>query len=190
VAGSCSTSGLGTPDGALYCNDASAFDASTLTGELRDLADYLSSLAANGTVTATSWGDVKLTGTATTLNVFDLDLDDVASGFSTGVTTITGFTVTVPSGATAVVNVRGDSDVFMRNGAFTLVGTSAQKVLYNFGADTVITIESVGVKGSVLAPWADVAFDNAHIDGTLVGWTVTGTGQLHDYLFDGTLCLE
>ena len=90
---------------------------------------------------------------------------------------------------TAIVNVRGNSSIFMQTGSFTLTGTNAYRVLYNFGTDTEVTIKNVGVKGSLLAPSAAVTFDNGHIDGTLVAASLSGTGESHEYLFDGTICL-
>lgn len=188
VAGTCSTTNVGTPDGSLSCNDAGTYDASSAEGGLQDLADFLSDLAANGSVSATSWGDVTLTGTDSHLNVFDLDLDAVESGFSVGVTTITGLTIDVPADSTTVVNVRGNLAVLFRNGQTNLSGATANDVLYNFGTATSLTISGVGVKGSVLAPWADVSFDNGHIDGTLVAGSLAGNGESHRFLFDGDVC--
>jgi choice-of-anchor A domain-containing protein len=189
VGGTCSTSTFNILNGALTCNDPTTFDAGTLEGEMMDLAGYLNTIPANGDVFTTSWGDVALVGYDPVQNVFDLDLDAVETGFSVWVTLITGFTIDIPAGSTAIVNVRGNTGIFMQTGSFNLVGATANDVLYNFGTAVALDIQSVGVKGSVLAPWADVDFDSAHIDGTLVVAGLTGTGESHQYLFDQDICI-
>jgi choice-of-anchor A domain-containing protein len=189
AAGTCSFSSWGHPSGILSCSDSSTFDAGDLEGELQDLADYLTTLPVTGSVSATSWGAVTLTGTDSDQNVFDLDLDAIESQFSSGVTLISGFTIDVPVGSTAIVNVRGNTGIFMQNGSFTLVGVDSSHTLYNFDTASSLVIKNVGVKGSVLAPWAAVSFNNGHIDGTLIAASLSGTGESHEYLFDGTICL-
>jgi len=47
-----------------------------------------------------------------------------------------------------------------------------------------LTVQNIGVKGSILAPYANVGFNSAHIDGTLVANSLTGTGEFHQYQFD------
>lgn len=40
--------------------------------------------------------------------------------------------------------------------------------------------------GTILAP-TEMVTNNGPIDGTLVAWSFTGTGELHDYSFTGSL---
>jgi len=48
-----------------------------------------------------------------------------------------------------------------------------------------LTITGIGVKGSILAPYADVSFTSAHIDGSLIADSIIDyKGEFHQYTFD------
>jgi choice-of-anchor A domain-containing protein len=68
-----------------------------------------------------------------------------------------------------------------------LLGADASRILYIFCGATDLTIQGVTVEGSVLAPDADITFNNGSINGTLVGSSLTGNGQSHVRLFGGCL---
>ncbi len=188
IAGTCALNGVGHPAGVFSCEDSGAFDAASATTEMQDLALALAERPANGTVSATPWGQVYLTGSDTTSNVFDLDLDAVLAGFQSGITQINYFNVNVPAGSTTIINVRGDSSPFLKNGSIDLIGATSATTVFNFGSASSLSISGVGVNGSILAPFASVAFNNAHINGTLVAGSITGNGESHNVLFNGTLC--
>src|SRR5690606_23275872 len=44
-----------------------------------------------------------------------------------------------------------------------------------------------GIKGTLLAPNASVNFNNGHIDGSLIVGSITGTGESHNFLFEGSI---
>jgi hypothetical protein len=60
-------------------------------------------------------------------------------------------------------------------------------VLYNFHDATSLTINQIGVLGTILAPQADVNFAGGAIDGTLIANNLSGPGESHLYLFQGSL---
>ncbi len=134
-------------------------------------------LAQTGTVTS-AYGSVTLTGTSSGLNVFDLTGAELAS--ATG-----GFTISAPAGSTVLVNVDGASDSFPSTG-YNLVGISSQGVLFNFDDATTLT-GSGGFEGSILAPYANFTFNNGQINGNVIAFSMSGTGETHNAPFDGVL---
>jgi len=78
-------------------------------------------------------------------------------------------------------------------------GRYTNNILFNFVDAVDLTLHSVGVKGSVLAPYAELSFYNGHVDGNVVanrfetpfkelvndnGETyVAPTGQINNYRF-------
>ncbi|WP_334021935.1 collagen-binding domain-containing protein [Alteromonas sp. S015] len=78
-------------------------------------------------------------------------------------------------------------------------GLYTNNILYNFVDADFLTLHSVGVKGSVLAPYAELSFYNGHIDGNVIANRLTTplrqlvndqgqyynapTGQINNYRF-------
>ncbi|NDW22727.1 collagen-binding domain-containing protein [Alteromonas hispanica] len=78
-------------------------------------------------------------------------------------------------------------------------GLYTNNILFNFVDATNIKFHSVGIKGSVLAPYAEIGFYNGHIDGNLIASSLVTpevelenekgetylapTGQVNDYRF-------
>ncbi len=142
------------------------------------LSTYWSTLAANGTTTVQPWKAIQLAGTDPTLNVFSVHGSDLAAAVS--------FSIQVPAGSTALVNVNGTADQ-MQNFGFQLTGVTASQVVYNFYQATTLSLSGIGVPGTVLAPRAAVTFSNGNINGSLVGASVSGGGQSNESLFTGCL---
>jgi choice-of-anchor A domain-containing protein len=161
---------------------------------------------------------VFFTGSNTGLNIFNWDTSDLqtkwweepppeGSGF--------GFYLNVPFGSTVLINiVDKESDVYLTNAGFYIAneflsegyipqndtetmekylkGDSDNypnsKILFNFPGIDELFIQYIEVNGSILAPWADILFDqDAHIDGHLIGWTLKGNGESHNIRFDGNI---
>ncbi len=76
-------------------------------------------------------------------------------------------------------------------------GRLTRRVVFNFFDATALSIHHIGVKGSVLAPWADLTFYDGHVDGNLIVRSLQApplgqcgntsaprcTGQVNQYLF-------
>ena len=78
-------------------------------------------------------------------------------------------------------------------------GLYTNNILFNFVDATDVTLHAVGVKGSVLAPYAELSFYNGHIDGNLIASSLVTpevelkndkdetylapTGQVNNYRF-------
>jgi choice-of-anchor A domain-containing protein len=161
---------------------------------------------------------VFFTGGDSDLNIFTWDTSDLqtkwwderppeGSGF--------GFYLNVPFGSTVLINiVDKESDVYLTNAGFYIANeflsegyipqndteTMAKylkgdsddypnsKILFNFPGIDELFIQYIEVNGSVLAPWADILFDqDAHIDGHLIGMNLSGNGESHNIRFDGNI---
>jgi hypothetical protein len=91
--------------------------------------------------------------------------------------------------STVVINVLGDlvgGINFQNAGVLLSGGITADRVLFNFVDATSLSISGIGIKGSVLAPYAAVSFSNGHIDGNLIAASLAGTGESHYYQDGGT----
>lgn len=144
---------------------------------LRDASTSYAALPVNG-MARFEYGQFILDGSDPALNVFAVSGTDLAVANS--------LTINVPAGSTALVNVSGATDL-LRNIGIALNGVGPEKVLYNFSEATALTLEGVGVLGSVLAPQAAITFTNGVIRGTLIGASLAGPGQANTASFAGCL---
>jgi len=136
-------------------------------------------LPANGTTTVQPWGGIYLTGTNPEINVFTLPGAALASA--------TYFEINAPAGSTVLVNIDGDVNQ-MQNFGFSLVGgVTRENVLFNFFETTQLTLQGIGVQGTILAPCADILFNNGDVNGSIIGETLTGYGESHHFPFTGCL---
>ena len=133
----------------------------------------------------------KFTGTDPTENVFN-----VAAG---ELDTLKKLTFDVPETAKVVINVAGDAmdlggfgfyfgDQDCNPGADRTVHMwcrdRSQNIIFNFAQASNLSISEVGWMGSILAPNADIEFNNGHINGTLIAGSLSGTGESHLHLFN------
>ncbi|WP_224249499.1 immunoglobulin-like domain-containing protein [Hyalangium gracile] len=148
--------------------------------ELRSVSARLAALPANGTTKRESWGGVMLSGTNPSVNVFDVQ----ASAF-TGAKLLS---ISAPSGSFVVVNIRGASATFQGFG-HSFSGVSAQTVLYNFVDTTSINAQGYGFWGTVLAPYANITFNNGSWDGGIYAKSFNGNAEGHiNPLNERTIC--
>jgi choice-of-anchor A domain-containing protein len=159
------------------------FDFSEVQDYLTAQADYLATIPTNGTKNI-QFNQIHLTAN-----------DPLASYVSFNVTatelanaTSAGLTINAPAGSTVVVNVSGSTAQMVSFG-ITLNGVDLQHVLFNFYDAESLLLNQIGVKGTILAPRADVNFAGGAIDGTLIANNLTGPGESHLYLFKGSLPL-
>ncbi|MDO6568217.1 choice-of-anchor A family protein [Alteromonas sp. 1_MG-2023] len=164
---------------------------------------------ATGCTDSSSIDGIVFSGEDDDINIFTID----AEWFSVGNKSITyDFSTTSYN----IINVVGDAVSLFNTGFFNTAfdgqyldndqnadyrhdGTYTNNILFNFVDATEVTLESVGIKGSILAPYADVAFYNGHIDGNLIASSVytpevyltdsqgvtylAPTGQVNNYAF-------
>ncbi|HEX8697572.1 MAG TPA: choice-of-anchor A family protein, partial [Myxococcaceae bacterium] len=150
--------------------------------ELRALSARLNNLPANGTTTVESWGGVFFTGTDPNVNVFQVSASDLANAWT--------LFFNAPAGSLAVINVSGTA-ASLRGGHSFGGGINQNGVLFNFTNATTFTAEGYGLWGTMLAPYADVSFNNGSFDGGIYAKSMAGNAEGHiNPLTDRTICEE
>jgi len=170
------TPGGGTVTGSVNQNAgvSNPIDFTAQFDYLKWLSGSLSSTVANGTTSVLYYAQTQITFTGSDdVNVFSLagaDLNNASNiNFNVG-------------DNIAIINVSGTADDFTSLGIAGTAGIQSN-ILWNFYEATNVTLNT-SVKGSILAPNAHVDFNSAHIDGTIIADSLTGTGEFHKYDFD------
>jgi choice-of-anchor A domain-containing protein len=162
-----SVSGVGVPNGAVK---PGYFNILPAEADLEAKSAKWALYGTNGTITD-NWGNLVLTGTDPSINVFNLSASQLQIVWS--------LTIDAPAGSTVLVNVSGTSANLQYFG-MNVNGTDPSRVLFNFNQATALSMQGIGFQGNILAPNAAVNFNNGSVTGTLVANSFTGTGQL-DY---------
>lgn len=149
-------------------------DFDVLGDDLTAASDLLGTVGATGP-TIRAGQAIHMVGGRDDVNVFAISAHHLEGASS--------LTFDVPAGANVVVNIRGGTVRFQDFGVF---GESLDptRVLFNAPEAWSVRIEAFDFSGSLLAPRADVDFDNGQFNGQLVAWSVQGDG-LADGLPDG-----
>ncbi|WP_224244347.1 choice-of-anchor A family protein [Hyalangium gracile] len=149
--------------------------------ELNALSLQLAAMPINGSTVRTPWGGILLSGTSTHVNVFDVD----ASAFNGAKL----FSIEAPAGSLVVVNIRGASAHFNGFGIHFSGGIDQHGVLFNFFEATRINAHGFGFWGTVLAPSADITFNDGSWDGGIYAKSLNGNAEGHiNPLGDRNLC--
>lgn len=163
---------------------------SSLSATLDAESLYLASLQQSGQVLTSgqpgfpaganpSW--LVLSGTSSTLNVFDLTASQLAHD---------QLDVVVPAGSTVLINVSGTSDALGAqinyNGSqLSNSSDAAANVLFNFDDATSLALDAE-INGAVLAPFAIIS-GNQEMDGTIIGAQIDDNGEANNAEFTGIL---
>jgi choice-of-anchor A domain-containing protein len=141
--------------------------------ELRALSSKLASLTPTGTTTRGTGGYIVLamTGTNPKVNVFEVN--------ASAINGINQLAISAPAGSLAVINVRGTSATVQNFGFALSGGITASGILYNFMEATTLNAGSIGIQGTMLAPYANVTFNNGAWDGGIYALSLTGTAEGH-----------
>lgn len=178
---------FGIPNGTVTSNAGSIaiaqiVDFAATAQNLKNDSQRWDNLAANGSA-LTQWGGYILSGTDSSLNIFDLDASMLDA--------VSYMNISVPSTSTVLFNIHGTAAGLTNMGFNGL--PDASKVLFNFVDATSLNISGVDVQGTVLAPNAAVNFSGGNIKGQLIAnslqasnWGTSFTGKP----FTGTLPAE
>jgi choice-of-anchor A domain-containing protein len=161
------------------------FNFTSLSSDLQTLSSQLATqLTPTATPRIEPWGGLYLKGTNPTLNVFELNASIFAS--------TRYMELEAPAGSHIVVNIRGASASFSNFSQHNFRGGIDQTgILYNFIDATRINASSFGFWGTVLAPLADITFNNGSWDGGIYANSLTGTAEGHiNPLRDFEFCEE
>jgi choice-of-anchor A domain-containing protein len=176
--------------GSLTTGAALPFDFAAEQSYLQGMSTFWGNLSPTAVPTYQLGDDgrylITLTGFNSDLNIFNLGGDFLSDASK--------FSIEVPYGSTLLVNVSGKY-VAMEDFGFFYDGIQGDNnpkfpdpyILYNFFEATALSIAGIEVHGSVLAPWANILFNNGHIEGNLIARSLFGTGEAHNELFNGNL---
>lgn len=148
-------------------------DFETAEEDLKTLSAYLESVEINGEV-LNQWGKVIFSGSEE-VNIFTISTKEIESAHT--------LDLDIPEGSTAIINVEGTKTAVMNKGMTENFNKNKQNVLFNFPNQTELTIQSIGLKGSVLAPFAALTFQWGNIEGNIIAASVYGSGESHLYPF-------
>lgn len=94
--------------------------------------------------------------------------------------------INVPSGSTVLVNIDGTSAQMQLDTVLT--GIDPNRVIYNFTEATNLTLRNT-IKGTILAPKAQLNFDNGQITGQIIGRSIIRSSTLNFVPFNGDIPL-
>ena len=149
-------------------------DFGAARSSLQAMSQNISSLASNGS-TQIAYGNITLASSNPTLNIFSLAASDLAA--------TTSVTISVPTTSTVIINVSG-AKVQVANAGFSTGGVLPSSILWNLYQATSFSASSVGIPGSVLAPFANASL-GGNINGTLIAESVVSTNEFHQSPFAG-----
>lgn len=123
-------------------------------------------------------GTITFTGQVDGTNSFTVSADELSRA--------TFMKFEVPTRGTVLVNVTGDS-VKWHGYGFDLGVLRADNIVFNFAQANKLDMNRLAVPGTVLAPFAEVVFNEARIDGELIAYSVIGNGHMDVAAFAGCL---
>ncbi|MCB9736028.1 MAG: choice-of-anchor A family protein [Deltaproteobacteria bacterium] len=139
--------------------------------DAEDTARYLAGAAPTADADVAWWGQVELVGTEAGTNVFAVDAADLAPPASVH--------IAAPAGSTVVVLVSGAA-VALGRGEVVVEGVSPDHVLFDLFEATAVEMSALRVVGTVLAPFADVAWTAGDLHGTLIARSAVGDVEIRE----------
>ncbi len=178
------TSGVGAPvinglsaDQSITSKANLPFDFAAERAYLQALSTAVAALPANGTWQQ-NYGGLYLHGSGSAaLQVFQIPAATVQSSHTFAVDGL-------PAGATVVFNITGAS-AQLANFSLESLAAIRSRVLFNFPQATTLTLTSIGIEGSILAPLADINTPQGVVKGTVVAKSWNGIMQLNHEPFRG-----
>ncbi len=183
-------SGVTVSNGTLMENAALPIDFAAEKSYLTGLSSRLASMTPTGTA-QDRWRALYFNGDG----ISDLQIFDMDGSWWSGAHTFAFLdnTTNAPENATLVFNISGKTAAMQNAGMeafFNGLGSSYDKVLFNFYEAVSLTLSGITIKGSILAPLADVSANNGNIDGTIIANSWDGNMELHDLPFEPTTPVE
>ncbi len=184
-AGSASVTSVGfaTAGASMHTGGLAPVDIVNMLSDAEALSQGLTGLASNGTANA-QWGGLTLTGSDSALNVFDL-----TTAMLSGLHSVN---IIVPTTSTVLFNVTGDA-LAMQHMGINVNGAQdnamSNQLLWNFQELTSLTLNGLGWRGSILAPWATMHLANGNVNGQVIvdNLFTSWGGEYHNVAFTGDL---
>jgi choice-of-anchor A domain-containing protein len=127
----------------------------------------------NGTTRLEPWGGVFLEGTDPQFNSFKVS----ASAFSNAVYR----SISAPAGSVVMVTLEDyiGSHFSLANSNITYQGVDPHNVLFHMWGPTTISMSNFVLQGTLLAPWADVQFNDGRFEGGIYARSLSGNAEGH-----------
>lgn len=178
---------------------ASSYDFTAINEEVRFLSEIWSGYSQNGVTTVnrntTDIWNITFTGTSL-VNTFSISADDISAANKS-------IYLDFPTNSFNIINVYGEvANLFNTGfygadgaeirenqpGIYRNDGSAFNNVLFNFVDATELNMFNIGIKGSILAPYAATTFYEGQINGNLIVKSLTSpdgqnTGQINNYRF-------
>ncbi|MBU1248441.1 MAG: choice-of-anchor A family protein [Proteobacteria bacterium] len=178
VGGSATLGHANVADGGVYTNQAMPFDFGAVQQRITAASSRLSVRKPTGTV-ANNWGGLTLTGNGdSNTQIFNVSGDELLASWGLSLSNI-------GDGATVIINVSGEV-TGLTNMNMEGLASLNDKVLFNFYEATDLTLSGIAVRGSILAPLADVTGNSGVIWGTTIASSFEGGMQQNHVPFTGT----
>lgn len=197
-AGSCSVmTSFGTPNSTFTCSGAS-FDAgsSDNVDQLDAILDWVATQSVGAPSASLNmwWPQLIIDGGTGSgpqfINVDTCAIESAITSKWSWASNIQGWDIKGGTDATLIINMTGGChDYFFQNGYMGVSGgVDKSDIIWVVQSDEPVDIRNVSLQGSLFAPKADVTFNSANIDGTLVALNLDGSGESHEFTFDGDIC--
>jgi choice-of-anchor A domain-containing protein len=160
---------IGLPNG----EDRQEADVVDFAAAKTDLSDKSAAWGVEGAngLTYYRYSTLRLRGSHPTLNIFTVSPGQLAASKT--------IRITAPAGATVLINVPGSSAAILNAGIHIDGGVDSNHILWNFPDATELNFSGIQFLGNILAPTADITFNNGQAIGTFVANSLTGNGELH-----------
>ncbi|MBN2738731.1 MAG: choice-of-anchor A family protein [Spirochaetales bacterium] len=143
---------------------------------LENLSAELAALPTNANV-VNNYNSLIFTGTNPGLNVFSVAASVIHSCYQ--------FDISIPAGAKALINIVGGGSLTIQyKGITNNMNIHSRDILFNMPGFSHLTIQGLSLKGTVLAPRASIDFNNGNVDGSIIGYSLTGNGESHYFPFN------
>lgn len=117
-----------------------------------------------------NYSTLDLYGSDWFLNVFTIDYTTLEAART--------IVLSVPYHSHVIINVDG-SNVNFANAGIVLNGFNPARILWNFFNTESLVMNSIQIEGSVLAPLANVSFNNGNLVGAIFARSYSGNGEIH-----------
>ncbi len=143
------------------------------------LESQLANLSTSGTVNASDFNNVTLTGGGGSTAVFSIS--------ASALQTWHGMSLNLNGATSVIINVTGGTNINLTNGLNLNNGFTSHQhdIIWNF--ETATSVSVTGWQGAILAVDATVSNTSA-VNGAVIANAFVGSGELHQYVYDGVVC--
>lgn len=152
--------------------------------EFEEVGEYLKCVSTqcntygtSGTIEAQANGRLYLRGSDSALNTYHLDSQNI-NGSGIGLSAITTLYIEAPIASTILINVSGSllqlELLFVLWNGVQVTCEQSSYILWNLPEATIVNANGSLLRGSILAPYADMTLMNGNVQGTVIAQSISG----------------